>query len=57
MQLISKNFDGLASWNNGSGLNLQLQLIGKLLDPTKDESSAIYVGDIICKLILKVLIN
>jgi len=36
-----------------TGLELIIQFIAKLLDPSQTESAALFVGDMICKLIKK----
>lgn len=51
--LVHRDFKGIASWTDGKtqGFHLIVQFIAKLLDPSLNESSAIYGGDLVTKLI------
>ncbi|KAI9193443.1 armadillo-type protein [Polychytrium aggregatum] len=53
--LVSKDTHGVAHWSDGtkSGLDYIMQFIAKLLHPTQAETAAVFVGDLISKLILK----
>ncbi|KAI8930316.1 armadillo-type protein [Entophlyctis helioformis] len=55
-QLVRRDFAGVAAWNDGthSGLEYTIQFVAKLLDPSQSESAAMYIGDLITKLIQKV---
>ncbi|KAF9145048.1 hypothetical protein BG015_012018 [Linnemannia schmuckeri] len=55
--LIQKDVRQVAEWRDAasgkSGLDLLIQLIAKLLDPSQTESAALFVGDLVSKLIMK----
>ncbi|KAF9571457.1 hypothetical protein EC968_000488 [Mortierella alpina] len=55
--VIQKDVRQLAEWRDASsgktGLELVIQFIAKLLDPSQTESAALFVGDLISKLIKK----
>ncbi|KAJ3272055.1 Importin 9 [Terramyces sp. JEL0728] len=53
--LVNRDFNGIAQWNNGNrgGLDYLLEFIGKMLAPTESESSALFIGNLIIKLIQK----
>ncbi|KAG9295192.1 hypothetical protein G9A89_006173 [Geosiphon pyriformis] len=53
---VQKDCAQLARWNDGSGktgLDYIIQFIGKLLQPSESESAALFLGDLIVKLIHK----
>ncbi|KAG0046042.1 hypothetical protein BGZ83_008754 [Gryganskiella cystojenkinii] len=54
---IQKDLQQVVDWrepsSGKSGLELLLQFIARLLDPTQSESAALFVGDLISKLIKK----
>jgi hypothetical protein len=53
--LISRDFASLIAWTdpscNKSGLDYVIQFVAKLLDPTAEENGAIFIGNLITKLI------
>ncbi|KAF9103924.1 hypothetical protein BGX29_002731 [Mortierella sp. GBA35] len=55
--LIQKDVRQVAEWRDTvsgkTGLDLLIQFIAKLLDPSQTESSALFVGDLVSKLIKK----
>ncbi|GJJ78574.1 importin-9 [Entomortierella parvispora] len=55
--VIQKDVQQIAEWRDAAsgktGLELIIQFIAKLLDPSQTESAALFVGDMICKLIKK----
>jgi len=60
LSLCEKYGDNLTHWpfrreptSGKTGLELLLQFIAKLLDPSQSESAALFVGDLISKLIKK----
>ncbi|KAG0294306.1 hypothetical protein BGZ98_001817 [Dissophora globulifera] len=54
---IQKDVQQIAEWNDAesgkNGLDLLIQFVAKLLDPAQTESAALFVGDLISKLIKK----
>ncbi|KAG0255861.1 hypothetical protein DFQ27_006018 [Actinomortierella ambigua] len=54
---VQKDVAQIANWRDASsgksGLDLTIQFIAKLLDPSQTESAALFVGDLIAKLIKK----
>ncbi|KAI1321026.1 hypothetical protein EDD11_008607 [Mortierella claussenii] len=57
MIVIQKDVHQIAEWRDAAsgktGLELIIQFIAKLLDPSQTESAALFVGDLISKLIKK----
>ena len=53
--LVNRDFDGIlrSSNHNVGGLDLLLQFIAKMLQPETNESSAMFVGKLVRKLIIK----
>lgn len=53
--LVNRDFGGISSWSDGvnDGAQYIMKFILKLLDPCTSESSAIFVGELITKLIQK----
>ncbi|KAG0276851.1 hypothetical protein BGZ95_006953 [Linnemannia exigua] len=55
--LIQKDVRQVAEWRDAAsgktGLDLLIQFIAKLLDPSQTESAALFVGDLVAKLIKK----
>ncbi|KAG0347825.1 hypothetical protein BG004_006848 [Podila humilis] len=55
--VIQKGIHQIAAWQDSAsgktGLELIIQFIAKLLDPSQTESAALFVGDMISKLIMK----
>ncbi|KAF9431329.1 hypothetical protein BGZ76_000457 [Entomortierella beljakovae] len=55
--VVQKDVRQVAEWHDAasgkSGLELTIQFIAKLLDPSQTESAALFVGDLISKLIKK----
>ncbi|KAF9083483.1 hypothetical protein BGX23_011399 [Mortierella sp. AD031] len=55
--VVQKGVHQVAEWHDAasgkSGLDLTIQFIAKLLDPSQTESAALFVGDLITKLIKK----
>ncbi|KAG0250956.1 hypothetical protein BG011_007955 [Mortierella polycephala] len=55
--VIQKNVHQVAEWcdetSGKTGLELLIQFIAKLLDPSQTESAALFVGDLISKLVTK----
>ncbi|KAJ3324796.1 Importin 9 [Boothiomyces sp. JEL0866] len=53
--LVNRDFNGIVQWNNGNrnGLEYLLEFIGKMLGPNESESSALFIGNLIVKLIQK----
>ncbi|KAG0356145.1 hypothetical protein BG005_004912 [Podila minutissima] len=55
--VIQKGIHQVAAWQDAAsgktGLELIIQFIAKLLDPSQTESAALYVGDMISKLVMK----
>ncbi|KAG0068374.1 hypothetical protein BGZ89_004825 [Linnemannia elongata] len=55
--LIQKDVRQVAEWRDSAsgktGLDLLIQFIAKLLDPSQTESAALFVGDLVSKLITK----
>ncbi len=51
--LVSRNFNGIVNLQVGqqNGLELILNFVAKLLDPSRSESSAIFVGELVTTLI------
>jgi hypothetical protein len=54
--LVHRNFRGILQWSDGqkNGLELLLQFIAKMLAPNQTESGAIFIGNLVRKLISKV---
>jgi hypothetical protein len=58
--LLQKDFNAVASWVDTtvsppkSGLDFVIGFLAKLLQPDEQESGALFVGELITKLILKV---
>lgn len=56
--LLQKDFSAVASWVDASisktGLDYVIGFLAKLLQPDEQESGALFVGELITKLILKV---
>ncbi|KAG0316561.1 hypothetical protein BGZ99_006830 [Dissophora globulifera] len=54
---IQKDVQQIAEWNDAesgkNGFDLLIQFVAKLLDPAQTESAALFVGDLISKLIKK----
>ncbi|KAH9253048.1 hypothetical protein BASA81_009053 [Batrachochytrium salamandrivorans] len=53
--LVQRDFPGILEWTDGSvsGLEYIICFVGKLLDPQQTESAAMFVGDLVTKLIQK----
>ncbi|KAF9198116.1 hypothetical protein BGZ49_001176 [Haplosporangium sp. Z 27] len=55
--IVQKDVQQVAEWRDAAsgktGLELTIQFIAKLLDPSQTESAALFVGDLISKLIKK----
>ncbi|KAJ3091242.1 Importin 9 [Quaeritorhiza haematococci] len=53
--MVQKDFAGIAQWSDGTqnGLQYTMQFLAKLLHPSQSESAAVFVGDLIVKLIQK----
>jgi hypothetical protein len=53
--LVHRDFEGISTWNDGinDGSQYILKFVMKLLDVNTSESSALFVGDLITKLIQK----
>ncbi|KAJ3310538.1 Importin 9 [Boothiomyces sp. JEL0838] len=53
--LVNRDLNGIIQWNNGtrSGLEYVLEFIGKMLGPNESESSALFIGNLIIKVIQK----
>ncbi|KAL2916357.1 hypothetical protein HK105_204113 [Polyrhizophydium stewartii] len=53
--LVQRDFAGLSAWTDGttSGIEYTMRFIAKLLDPAQSESAAVFVGELVTKLIQK----
>ncbi|EGF83226.1 hypothetical protein BATDEDRAFT_84771 [Batrachochytrium dendrobatidis JAM81] len=53
--LVHRDFSSITAWSNGNmtGLECIIRFIAQLLDPSQSESAAMFVGDLVTKLIQK----